>query len=552
MANDLPVVITKAGLQPQSPAVLLAQLLAAVASTNPGYTANFPGIMIEDISSTDVAAIVECDSARVETVNSLTPFGANDFLLNQIGQMLGVPLGTASNTSVFVQFTSDSPGFVIGKGFTVSDSTNQYVIQDGGTIRSDGTSPLLFAVANVSGTWAVPANSVTELITSVPTSITLSVTNPQAGLPGSDDETSQSYRARVLTGMLAASQGMARYLKTLLGNVEGVQTRLISTQLLPGVGWRIIVGGGDPYEVAYAIYFALFNIADVVGSQMVIESITNALPAVVTTLLNHGYSDGQAITISDSNPTDYDGNFAVAHVISEKTFRLGTFYDANNIASQSWSGGTITWNTTTAHGVTVGTHFTIVSSLPSGYSGTFVAISGTTGSALKATAADPGSSTALGQLSAGISNFDSTGLTPYVDSAILTPNFRNITVTLIDYPDTYPLTFINPPQQSVVVVCTWNTNSPNFVSAAAVAQEAGPAIVDYVNSVFVGQPMNLLQLEDAFQAAVVDLLPTNFISKLEFSVSINGVPTSAVNKLISGDPESYFFAVISDVTVVQG
>src|SRR5437868_6226584 len=117
--TDLPTVITAAGLQPQSPASLLAQLIAKIAATNPGYTANLPGSLVEDVSSTEVAGIAQCDSARVDLVNSLTPFGANDFLLTQLGNIYGVPIGEETNTSVFVVFTG-SPSFVIAKGFTVS------------------------------------------------------------------------------------------------------------------------------------------------------------------------------------------------------------------------------------------------------------------------------------------------------------------------------------------------------------------------------------------------------------------------------------------------
>src|SRR6185437_7072624 len=82
---DFPVVLTSQGLQPQSPAVLQQELLADVGATRPGYTANLPGILIEDVSSTVVAAIQLCDQAKVETVNSLTPNGANQFLLGQLG-----------------------------------------------------------------------------------------------------------------------------------------------------------------------------------------------------------------------------------------------------------------------------------------------------------------------------------------------------------------------------------------------------------------------------------------------------------------------------------
>src|ERR1700744_5062047 len=114
--SAIPLVMTAQGPVPTPPSVLLQALLASVAATNPGYTANLPGSLIEDVSSTDVGALVLMDSARGETVDSLTPDEANDFLLNQLGQQFGVPIGAATNTSVYEVFTGP-PGFVISVGF---------------------------------------------------------------------------------------------------------------------------------------------------------------------------------------------------------------------------------------------------------------------------------------------------------------------------------------------------------------------------------------------------------------------------------------------------
>src|SRR5262245_57842012 len=150
--GQLPLVLGPQGLLPQSPASLLAQLLALVAKTNPGYTANLPGSLIEDISSTDVAAMVLIDQMRVEMLNSITPRGCNAFVLNQLGQIYGVSVGGSTNTSVYVIFTVfDSagnavPGFVLAKGFTISDGNYQYQLVDGGATDTTGQTPPLFAL----------------------------------------------------------------------------------------------------------------------------------------------------------------------------------------------------------------------------------------------------------------------------------------------------------------------------------------------------------------------------------------------------------------------
>ncbi len=67
-----PVVLSQTGMQPQAPLDLRSQLINlvtfgtdkngnAVIPPVPGYTANLPGSLIEDISSTDTAALVICD-----------------------------------------------------------------------------------------------------------------------------------------------------------------------------------------------------------------------------------------------------------------------------------------------------------------------------------------------------------------------------------------------------------------------------------------------------------------------------------------------------------
>lgn len=474
----LPTVVTAAGLQPNPPADILDQIITTVQKTVPGYTANLPGSLIRDISTTEVAGVSLADQARVDLVNSLTPFGANAFLLRQLGQMLGVPLGLPSNTSVFLQFTG-TPGFVVGKGFTVSDGTYQYVVQDGGIIGTDngsgnGVSSLLFAVATTEGSWSVPSGTVQSIVTSVPSPNVLMVNNPSAGIPAEETESEESYRARVLNAMLAVATGTQTLLKTLLNNVNGVQSRLISIIQLPAnAGWEIIVGGGDPYEVAYAIYKSGIDLASLVGSTIEIDTITKANPGVATTILNHGLTTGDTINIAGSNPSSYDVTGATVTVIDEKTFSYGV---------------------------------------------------------------------------------NTTGFATYTGGGVLTPNNRNIVVSINDFPDTYSVPYVSPPQQTVNVSLVWNTSAPNFVSENAVAQAGAPDLADYVNSVVVGQPLNIFEMEQVFKTSIKNILEPSLVTRMIFSIQINGVntPVTAGTGIVAGDPESYFFTAASNISIVQG
>ena len=462
--------ITIAGAIPASPTDLRDAEIAAATALSPGLTANLPGSLVEDMASTAAGAVVVQDQAFVDLVNSISPATANPSILYQLGQVYGVEQGQGSNTSVYVVF-SGLAGFVVPIGFTVSDGTYQYTVQDGGIIGTSGQTPELYCLATVAGSWAVPTGSVTQIITSVPAGFTLTCTNLIAGLSGLTAQSIPDYRAQVIQAGLSIAQGMPTFLKTQLQKVYGVQARLIAVREVGSNQWEIIVGGGDPYSVAYAIFISIFNISTLVGSTLSVTNITTANPGVVTTNLNHGYATGQVITISGVDPSWFDNDYTIT-VIDEKSFSLGV--------------------TTVGHA--------------------------------------------------------------YVSGGVITPNLRNITVSIDDYPDTYPITFVNPPVQTVNISLLWNTSSLNYVSPSAVAQLGNPAIVNYINSIYVGQPINIFELQNVFQLAIANIIPPTLLSRMVFTVEINGIvtaPTSGTG-LIYGDPESYFETSTQLVTIAQG
>lgn len=77
-------------------------------------------------------------------------------------------------------------------------------------------------------------------------------------------------------------------------------------------------------------------------------------------------------------------------------------FGANTITAGSWSLGVASLTTNSPHGISPGGVFTISNVDPTGYNGTFVAAAGTTGSTLNyALAANPGSYNSAGNLAAG-------------------------------------------------------------------------------------------------------------------------------------------------------
>jgi hypothetical protein len=469
----LPLVMTSQGLQPIAPADLRAQLIGMVAASNPDYTANLPGSLIEDIASTDVYALVVSDSFLVDLVNSLTPLGANAFLLNQLGAIYGVDPQQVTNTSVNVVFHGP-PGYVIAQGFTVSDGTYQYICQDGGMCGATGDTLPLYALATVAGAWPVPADTVSQLITSVPVGISLAVTNPVSGIPSTMGEPISVFRERCWTAGLAASTGGARYLKTLLSNIPGVVNRLISVYASPE-GYVIIVGGGDPYQVAYAIWEAEFWVPGLTGATIEVAGISNTNPIQITTSHNHNLATGDVETISGNVGIPFINNNPYPITVTGlKTFTIP-------IDGTQWG----KWQ----------------------YGG------------------------------------------------VVTPNPINQLITITDYPDKFVIPFVIPPQETVLLGVTWVTDSPNYVSATAIAQAAQPALIEYINSLPAGTtPINYNVMTQIFLESVATILPGESIIDLTFSVSLNSITVypQAGTQVIYGDPYSYFYADTTTVTVSEG
>lgn len=254
--SDLPVIYDISGPVAKTAEELRQQVIDTAIRISPGITTDLPGSLIEDMTSTSVGALLVCDQARVDLINSCSPYGANVHLLKQLGGIYGVPQGEGTNTSVYVVF-SGPPGFGIPKGFTVGDGTYLYTVRRDTVIPASGQTGPVYCLATTEGIWAVPAGTVNQVKTSVPESYQVTCTNLTAGLPGTDEQSLASYRAQVMQAGMFGVQGTPDCLRASLQQVDGVQENLISYRQASLGKWVVVVGGGDPYEVAYAIYKAI-------------------------------------------------------------------------------------------------------------------------------------------------------------------------------------------------------------------------------------------------------------------------------------------------------
>ncbi|TRL59261.1 baseplate J-like family protein [Citrobacter youngae] len=468
--SDLSVSYDAAGPVPKTSEELRADLVSRATELSPGITTDLPGSLIEDIVGTDVGALLIADQIRVDLINSVGPLKANMYMLNLLAQQSGISeQKTEGATTVPVVFGGPA-GFVVPQGFLVSDGTYTYQIADATIIMSSGVSSMVTGVATNTGSWAVPAGSVNQILTSLPSDITLTCTNPVAGTPGGAPETNYEFRERVWEAQMSTVQGYPGFIRQKLTDLSNVQARLVSV-VQSGNAWIVMCGGGDIYEMAGAIYKSAGDISRLKGTDLNVTGITNANPGVVTTDITHGFSTGQVIKIAGvTGMTGINNVSLTITVLSPHTFSIGI----NTTASGAWTGG-----------------------------------------------------------------------------GIVTPNLRNNVVTINDWPDNYFIPVVIPLQQKVTIRFEWGTEGVNYLTDATVLSLVSVPVIQYINGIYAGKPLNVNNLKDTFLQSVNSVLDMSLITKLNVIVTVNGAitPVDPNTNIISGDPFSYFYIASDGVTV---
>ena len=131
--------------------------------------------------------------------------------------------------------------------------------------------------------------------------------------------------------------------------------------------------------------------------------------ATITTSAAHGFAVGSSASVTGVIPDGYNGTFTVTAVPSATQFRYALTTDPlvtlsgrvnpKTVSTASWSAGTVTIDTTSAHGLTVGAAITVTGfdNANTGYNGTFVVTAVPSTTRLQyAVAVDPGGWAAAG------------------------------------------------------------------------------------------------------------------------------------------------------------
>lgn len=471
--SDLNVIYDISGPVPQTAQDLRDDLVAIATSLSPGLTAELPGSLIEDMASTGAGALLVSDQARVDLINSVGPLTANKEMLTLLSQQYGIPFQkTAGSTTVPVSFTGPA-GFLIPRGFIVSDGTHQYSLNEPVVIRSNGTSAVSTATGVTTGAWSAPPGTVTTIVTSTPSTVSLTVNNPVAATPAGKAETDAQFRVRVWDAGMATVQGYGAFIRTALSRVENIDARQVSV-IQDGDKWVVLCGGGDVYDMAAAVLVSAGDITRIAPSKLNVTGITNASPAVVSTDLTHGFTAGQAVVINGvTGMSGINGVSFTATPIDSRSFSI----NYNSTSSGAWTGG-----------------------------------------------------------------------------GLVTPNLRNSTVAISDYPDSYQVNIVQPFQQLTTIEYLWATLGTNYLNNETILSLIQENVLSYVNNIYAGQPLNVGKLKDVFYQSVNGTIDMTLITTLNVNVTVNGVltPVDSGTDIISGDRFSYWYIESTGISVNEG
>ena len=127
------------------------------------------------------------------------------------------------------------------------------------------------------------------------------------------------------------------------------------------------------------------------------------------------------------------------------------------------------------------------------------------------------------------------------------------TITLLDFPDSYEITYVVPVQLPTTMIIHWATVvGTNYVSNTVVSAAVQTPIQEYINSLTVGQSISIIELERIFTEATAAVINPSSLSNLSFDVYVNSVQVIPSGLLFPADPEGYYYINSpSDITVLN-
>lgn len=250
--------IGNTGVIKDDPTVIRERLLNQAIEKVEGFT-KLPSGIQNNLIDESVLDIVEIQDMLSNVMNSVSPSYANDFIVKELGAAFGLKIKDKALPNTTITFYG-LQGVVIPEGLEVgnADGSKKFITTKSDIINAAGQVSIYCEGADYYDT-PTPANTLNVLLNQV-LNVT-SCTNLNDAVESTEAETISEFRSRFQTRAQANRSGTAAALDNALKEIEGTVDRLCTykaSQIIEeGVKEAVIevvVGGGDDYQVALAIF----------------------------------------------------------------------------------------------------------------------------------------------------------------------------------------------------------------------------------------------------------------------------------------------------------
>ncbi|MCZ9850163.1 baseplate J/gp47 family protein [Brachyspira hyodysenteriae] len=250
--------IGNTGVIKDDPTVIRERLLNQAIEKVEGFT-DLPSGIQNNLLDESVLDIVEIQDMLANVMNSISPSYANDFIVRELGEAFGLKIKDQALPNTTITFYGLA-GVIIPEGLEVgnADGSKKFITTKSDIINATGQVSIYCEGADYYDT-PTPANTLNILLNQV-LNVT-SCTNLNDAVETTPAETISEFRSRFQTRALANRSGTVATLDNALKEIEGTVDRLCTykaSQIVEeGVSkavLEIIVGGGDDYSVALAIF----------------------------------------------------------------------------------------------------------------------------------------------------------------------------------------------------------------------------------------------------------------------------------------------------------
>ena len=250
--------IGNTGVIKDDPTVIRERLINKAIEKVEGFT-NLPSGIQNNLLDESVIVESEIQDMLSNVMNSVSPLYANDFMILELGEAFGLKMKDKALPNTTITFYGLA-GVVIPEGLEISnaDSSKKFVTTKSDIINASGQVSIYCEGADYYDT-PTPANTLTVMLNQV-LNVT-SCTNLNDAVETTPAETISEFRSRFQTKALANKSGTIATLDSALTEIKGTvdrfctyrESQIIKEGIKEAV-IEVIVGGGDDYQVALALF----------------------------------------------------------------------------------------------------------------------------------------------------------------------------------------------------------------------------------------------------------------------------------------------------------